>query len=113
MDIRRHYTKDVAYRQEVENIFGPKEQLIGSTNDLFHLAEKTAALPAEEQPMLYQCCGTEDFLYEENVDFRDHALRLELPLHYEEGPGEHEWGYWDAAIQRVLAWLPLKEEARS
>ena len=23
------------------------------------------------------------------------------------GPGEHEWGYWDAHIQDVLAWLPL------
>jgi putative tributyrin esterase len=113
MDIRRHYNKDVTYRREIENIFGTKEQLIGSINDLFHLAEKTAALPAEEQPLLYQCCGTEDFLYEENVDFRDHALRLGLPLHYEEGPGEHEWGYWDAAIQRVLAWLPLREKARS
>ncbi|ASS68514.1 MULTISPECIES: alpha/beta hydrolase family protein [unclassified Paenibacillus] len=113
MDIRRRYDQDVTARQEIENIFGPEEQLPGSINDLFHLAEQTAALPAEQRPMLYQCCGTEDFLYEENVEFKEHALRLDLPLHYEEGPGEHEWGYWDAAIQRVLAWLPLRDEARS
>jgi len=23
------------------------------------------------------------------------------------GPGEHDWAYWDAQIQTVLAWLPL------
>ena len=23
------------------------------------------------------------------------------------GPGEHDWAYWDAQIQDVLAWLPL------
>ena len=35
------------------------------------------------------------------------AEKLGLKLTYEEGPGEHEWGYWDRQIQRVLAWLPL------
>ena len=24
------------------------------------------------------------------------------------GPGEHDWAYWDATIQDVLAWLPLR-----
>jgi S-formylglutathione hydrolase FrmB len=23
------------------------------------------------------------------------------------GPGVHDWAYWDATIQDVLAWLPL------
>jgi S-formylglutathione hydrolase FrmB len=46
-------------------------------------------------------------LYEHNIRFRNHARELGLPLTYEEGPGFHEWGYWDASIQRVLAWLPL------
>lgn len=23
------------------------------------------------------------------------------------GPGEHEWGYWEARIRDVLEWLPL------
>jgi S-formylglutathione hydrolase FrmB len=36
------------------------------------------------------------------------ARSLGLDLTYEEGPGEHEWGYWDQQIQKVLAWLPLR-----
>jgi S-formylglutathione hydrolase FrmB len=56
---------------------------------------------------LYQCCGTEDFLYDQNQRFLVLAQSLNLDLTYEEGPGEHVWGYWDTMIQRLLAWLPL------
>ncbi|GJM80909.1 hypothetical protein HMSSN139_34050 [Paenibacillus sp. HMSSN-139] len=59
-------------------------------------------------PRLYQCCGTEDFLYEDNQTFREASARAGLPLTYEEGPGSHEWGFWDAKIQDVLKWLPLQ-----
>ena len=58
-------------------------------------------------PKLYQTCGTEDFLYDDNVRFRDLAQKLKLPLTYKEGPGEHEWGFWDNAIKEVIDWLPI------
>jgi putative tributyrin esterase len=57
------------------------------------------------KPRLYQCCGTEDFLYAANLRFRDLVQRLPLDLTYEEGPGEHNWAYWDQMIQKVLAWM--------
>ena len=57
--------------------------------------------------MLHQCCGTEDFLYEDHVSFSNHLRCLGLECTVEEGPGTHEWGYWDQQIQRVLDWLPL------
>ncbi|WP_438433135.1 alpha/beta hydrolase [Gorillibacterium sp. sgz500922] len=91
---------------ELRMIFGDLDKLPGSDNDLQALAERMAASEGPK-PLLYQCCGTEDFLYEDNQIFREHAGRLNLDLRYEEGPGEHEWGYWDRQIQRVLNWLPL------
>jgi S-formylglutathione hydrolase FrmB len=93
-------------RAELERIFGPLDQLAGSPNDLFHLASQQARFKGPK-PTLYQWCGTEDFLYDQNVRFRDHARTLGLDLTYEEGPGEHVWSYWDQQIQRVLEWLPL------
>ena len=78
----------------------------GSENDLLNLADKVAK--RKRQTKLFQCCGTEDSLYEDNTVFRKHAKKRGLDLHYEEGPGGHEWVYWDANIQRVLAWLPLR-----
>ncbi|MCR8845382.1 esterase family protein [Paenibacillus sp. SC116] len=91
---------------EVECIFGNTEELKGSENDLFALASELAA-SQEQQPHLYQCCGTEDFLHKDNLSFYDHAIDVGLDITYEEEPGEHEWGYWDRKIKRVLDWLPL------
>lgn len=92
---------------DFKKVFATLEQAENSSNDLFKLARDTAALVDQQAPLLYQCCGTEDFLYEDNIKFREHARKLKLPLTYEEEPGTHEWGYWDRQIKRVLEWLPL------
>ncbi len=91
------------------NVFGDLNKVRGSDNDLLHLAEKVSKSDGHK-PMLYQCCGTEDFLYEDNITFRDWARELGLDLTYEEEPGTHEWGYWDTKIQSVLEWLPLNKK---
>ncbi|HEV8245089.1 MAG TPA: alpha/beta hydrolase family protein [Polyangiaceae bacterium] len=91
---------------EHDLVFGRENQVRGSELDPRHLASELAASD-RPRPKLYQCCGTSDFLYAENVRFRDHVRALPFDHTYEEGPGEHEWGYWDTMIQRVLRWLPL------
>jgi putative tributyrin esterase len=88
---------------EFQTIFGDLDKVPGSKHDLLALAKKVARAPVK--PRLYQCCGTEDFLYEQNTHFRDVVRKLPLDLTYEEGPGEHNWAYWDKMIQNVLAWM--------
>ena len=113
LDVARWWPEaDPAHNLDFHNIFGSPEQFAGSDNDLFALATRLAASPAP-QPQLYQCCGTEDFLYDGNQHFRNHATQLGLPLTYEEGPGTHEWGYWDRQVQRFLSWLPLRTRVSS
>lgn len=56
-------------------------------------------------PRLYQCCGTEDFLYEQNVAFRDMARAMPIDYTYDESPGTHNWLFWDANIQKILDWI--------
>ncbi|QLG38228.1 alpha/beta hydrolase family protein [Paenibacillus sp. FSL W7-1088] len=94
------------WRAEMERIFGPKIE--GSENDLLQLLKNNQA-SSGPRPLLYQCCGTEDFLYDQNQSFREACAQTDLQLTYEEEPGEHEWGYWDQKIQSVLKWLPLRE----
>ena len=53
----------------------------------------------------YFNAGTEDYLYYMNQNFREAAEKYGINLTYEEGPGEHEWGYWNKNIQRVLKWI--------
>lgn len=106
----RHQSAEPELRRELERVFGNLATLAGSDNDLFALAEKVAR-SSGPRPALYQWCGTEDFLYQDNLKFRDHARRLGLDLTYEEGPGTHEWACWDRQIQRVLQWLPMSRQA--
>jgi S-formylglutathione hydrolase FrmB len=94
--------------KEFTDIFGEPSSVGGGPDDLFHLVSQLAA-SRKPKPALYQCCGTEDYLYADNRRFRNHVRALGLKLTYEEGPGDHDWGFWDAWIQRVLAWLPLKK----
>jgi len=92
--------------REMETIFGDVAKIPGSENDIFALARKLARSKGPK-PLLYQWCGTEDYLLKDNLHFRDHAIKLGLALTYEEGPGTHDWLYWDRQIQCVLQWLPL------
>jgi putative tributyrin esterase len=94
------------FLKELETIWGNLKQFKGSQNDLLYLADSLAA-SGGPHPNLYAWCGTEDFLYEQNLGFRDYAAQIGLDLLYEEGPGDHSWKYWDQQIQRVLEWLPL------
>ena len=89
------------------NVFGSLDIIAENGDDLFALAEKRAVTGMK--PRIYQWCGTEDFLYQGNILFRDHLLKLGYDLTYEESAGDHQWKYWDEKIQRVLEWLPLRK----
>lgn len=113
----RHFHEDAAapdadpgWVAMLGDIFGDLEKFAGSAHDIYALAAKVARLKMV-RPALYACCGAEDFLLDDNRRFKAHAAQVGLPLTYEEGPGEHEWGFWDASIQRVLEWLPLAKTA--
>lgn len=87
-------------------IFGENRDIRHSENDLSELARRYT-LKNDYPVSLFQCCGTEDFLYQSNKHFLESTRGLGLDLHYEESPGGHEWQYWDQQIQRVIDWLPL------
>ncbi len=89
-------------------IFGNLKKFKGSDNDLLAIASKLKK-KKKKQTALFACCGTEDFLYDQNQNFKSHAADIGLDLTYEEGPGTHDWEFWDQWIQRVLEWLPLKK----
>jgi S-formylglutathione hydrolase FrmB len=76
-------------------------------NDLFYLADKVAE-SGKERPRLYICCGTEDFLYNDNQLFLNKVRKLNYDVTYKEGPGNHNWEYWDTMIQDILKWIYLK-----
>lgn len=56
-------------------------------------------------PRLFACCGTEDFLLEDNRTGVARLRSLGVDVDYEEGPGVHDWAFWDGWIQRALQWM--------
>jgi S-formylglutathione hydrolase FrmB len=95
------------WRKNMDIWFGPRKKFGTSINNLVQVARKLNRTHGPK-PRLYQCCGTEDFLYAGNQEFKKVADGLKFDYTYEEGPGTHEWGYWDRQIQRVLEWLNVK-----
>lgn len=98
---------DPVLGRALDNAFGP-EPRSGTGDDVFWLLEQRAAEGAD-LPALYVACGTEDVLAAGNRRFVASAERHGVPLTASIGPGDHDWDYWDARIQDVLAWLPLGE----
>ncbi len=87
-------------------VFDDLSTLPDSSNDLIARLRNIQNVP---DTAFYVCCGTEDYLYQDSVTFRDLASEKGLHLTYEESAGEHEWGFWDTYIQRVLEWLPIQK----
>lgn len=78
--------------------------LAGTDDDPFALLER--ADPAT-LPRLFATCGTEDQLYPDTERLRAVTRAAGIELAGNDGPGIHDWAFWDAAIQDVLGWLPL------
>lgn len=83
------------------NVFGSPDKVRGSDDDLFHLIENSSS----PRPRLLQICGTEDFLYEENLKFKKALNTQSWDYTYHEEPGHHTWDFWDRNIQRALNWM--------
>ncbi|HEY1533193.1 MAG TPA: alpha/beta hydrolase-fold protein [Polyangiaceae bacterium] len=92
--------------EELALVFGDVAGIRKSGGDLQELA-RTLASSRGPKPKLFQSCGTEDAMLPGNRDLRDFIAPLGFDYLYEEGPGAHDWPYWDAGIQRILHWLPL------
>jgi S-formylglutathione hydrolase FrmB len=85
---------------EARRIFGERPR--GTHHDLVHLAER-ATVSGTPLPAIRIDCGREDFLLEDNRQFRGELERLGVAHEYEEFGGAHNWAYWDLHVQEALA----------
>jgi putative tributyrin esterase len=95
-------------KQFWRDIFGDALKVKGSDNDLLYLATKLKQ-SKNPLPRIFIWCGTEDFLYDQNIAMKKHLEHLNFDLTYKESAGDHSWFYWDAQIQNVLHWLLIQE----
>ncbi|MCA1809562.1 MAG: alpha/beta hydrolase [Kiritimatiellia bacterium] len=104
LDLVAEAEQDNRFPNDMRLVFGSREAVRGTPNDLCHLLEQHAAA-GTRLPWLYQWCGTEDFLYPGNRRFAELARRLDVDLLYDEGSGGHAWSCWDVQAARFLELL--------
>lgn len=96
----RKLMKDTPRSKLYDAMFG-NDQIQGSPNDLFHLVDINMR-NKQKMPHLYMACGTEDFLYQDNLNFKQHLVSHRADFTYVEGPGDHSWAFWDHYILKFL-----------
>lgn len=82
-------------------LFGDPKELLESDKNPAYLYKKLKAEGAEI-PRIYSACGTEDTLVTANREFRDFLESQGADYIYEEGPGAHNWTFWNKYINRGL-----------
>ena len=85
---------------------------IGTEADLYVLANRNVA-EGRPLPRIYQCTGTEDVLLDLSRKTADFFEQSPYPFEYHEGPGMHEWAFWDVWMQKFLKWLLPRETAQA
>ena len=91
--------------EEFRLIYGDLNKVKNSNNDLFYLLKQLKDYNGKI-PQLYQCCGTDDFLYKDNIMFKNLCEKEDISHYYDEEKAGHEWEYWDRKIKDIINWLP-------
>ncbi len=108
LDVASLYDNEARTRSiSLDDVFGSKEEFLESENDLFYLLKKLKH-EGKDIPRLYMACGQDDSLYKINQDFLKFAKSQSVDVTYEEGPGAHEWDFWDTFILKAFEWLDKK-----
>lgn len=94
------------FKRETVTILGENYSLEESSENLFYLLKKD--MP--QKPRLLQMCGTEDFLYQFNQNFKQRIENKGFEYEYYEAPGEHNWDFWDSCIKYALKFFKIENK---
>lgn len=85
-------------------IFGDLDQLDKSEKNPEYLVAERIKNGETIQP-IFMACGTEDFLINENHEFRDFLTQNKVDLTYKESTGIHDWKFWNEYLEPAIQWL--------
>ena len=99
---------DVMPEKMVRDVFGDPDKILNSDINL-EVQVRRLLREGKKLPELYLAIGTEDALYDRNQYFRHFLEKENISFTYEEGPGRHDWFFWNEYLDRGLKKL-LKPE---
>ena len=95
--------KSVMPKAMVRDVFGDPETLLESDYNPEVLLRKRKS-SGKPLPRFYLAIGREDSLYHVNQDFRRFLEEEDVNFFYEDGPGVHNWDFWNQYLPRGLEW---------
>jgi len=100
-----HEPKDIEYKQTpgyFEALHGDLSKVYETDRNIALHAKNVldAALPVTD---LFLACGYNDSLVPENRELHEQLRDMGFPHVYEEGPGTHDWPFWNEFIWRGLS----------
>lgn len=92
-----------AIGKSVDQILGGIDSESRKANDIFGLLRSMNADGVKALPFIYQSCGTEDFLFQNNRDFSSLLVEKKASHEYRQLPGAHDFRFWDDQIREFLS----------
>ncbi|MBK6722525.1 MAG: esterase family protein [Acidobacteria bacterium] len=86
----------------IDAIMGAEDADSRKANDIFKLVRELTPERIKALPFIYQSCGTEDFLIQNNREFMMLLVERKVPHEYRQHPGVHNWVFWDDQIREFL-----------
>ena len=86
------------------NVFGDPAAVEQSDANPEVLAHRLKAAGAKI-PEIYMCCGTEDFLIENNRELHRFFEAEGIPHEYHESKGIHDMVFWREYIAKIVEWM--------
>lgn len=91
-----------AMGKAIDAIYGPEGGETRNANDVFKIVRDLTPERVKSLPFIYQSCGTEDFLIQNNRDFMALLAEKKVKHEYRQHPGVHDWVFWDDQIREFL-----------
>ena len=96
-----HRTDGVMPVKMVRDVFGDPDRILESDINL-EVQVRDLLREGKKLPDIYMAIGTEDDLYDRNQRFRRFLENEKVSFVYEEGPGMHDWFFWNEYLNRGL-----------
>lgn len=99
--ILEDYGDNPEFQNDFRAVVGAELQLLDQDN-LMVQAKRVSGLEKKRQPAILITCGTEDYLYANNLSFKEYLETISLAFTWREWPGKHNWAFWDESIRQAL-----------
>ena len=92
---------EVANYEFYRECFGDPSKVLESDNNPETLVKKLKAA-GKTLPEILMCCGTEDFLLENNRQFHQFLVDEGIDHTYEEDTGNHDMFFWNKYVEKFI-----------